>query len=67
MESSPLIILEPNEQIKIGDFCVSEMRHNNNVENKHPKKRGFLYFIWIIDLIYYISIHPPRLCLTIDG
>lgn len=57
MESSPLIILEPKEQIKIGDFCVSEMRHNNNVENKHPKKRGFLYFIWIIDLIIYPSTH----------
>lgn len=45
MESSPLIILEPKEQIKIGDFCVSEMCHNNNVENKHQKKEAsFILF-----------------------
>lgn len=46
MESSPLIILEPKEQIKIGDFCVSEMRHNNNVENKHPKKKEASFILF---------------------
>lgn len=66
MESSPLIILEPKEQIKIGDFCVSEMRHNNNVENKHPKKKRLPLF-YLDYRFNYISIHPPRLCLTIDG
>lgn len=46
MESSPLIILEPKEQIKIGDFCVSEMRHINNVENKQKKKKEASFILF---------------------